>query len=213
MAHVLRERSRVITIATCFWEANGTSHQFSRCYDESWVEKLYRGFERNLTVDFEFTCFTDKFRTYQEPIGQQLFRDCRQPDYGSMIEPFIIGEPMIVVGLDTVVCGNIDHLAEWCMTADRIALPNPYGKLPCNGVVLCPGGKQEIFDDWGGENDMEWLREQRHATIDDIFPGDVVSYKAHVRGQGLAGAKIVYFHGVPKPHQLPAEPWVRENWF
>ncbi|RWN33442.1 hypothetical protein [Mesorhizobium sp.] len=201
----------MLTIATMLWEANEHSRCFSLEYDESWVEKLYRGFARNLTRPFEFVCFVDRLRKFSEPIAQQTFRDGRTPDYGSCIEPFILNEPSIIVGLDTIITGNIDHLADWCMTAVNIALPNPYGKLPCNGVVLCPAGKRAIFDAWGGENDMEWLRLQPHETIDAMWPGDVVSYKAHVRGKGLGKARIVYFHGVPKATAVK-EPWVQEHW-
>lgn len=193
------------------WDANEHSRDFSRGYDETWVEKLYRGFERNLTVPFRFVCFIDWFRDFEEPIEQRLLRSYFKPDYGSCIEPFILNTPSIIVGLDTIVTGNVDHLADWCMTADKIALPNPYGKESCNGVVLCPAGKRAIFDDWRGENDMEWLRRQSHETIDQIFASEVVSWKAHVRGKGLGAARIVYFHGVPKPDAVN-EAWVMEHW-
>lgn len=202
----------MLTVATCLWDANEASQQFSRSYDETWVERLYRGFARNLTLPFAFVCFVDRLRLFKEPIAQQTFRDGRRPDYGSMIEPFVLGEPSIIVGLDTVVVANIDHLAEHCMKGDRIALPNPYGKLACNGVVLCPAGQERIFTEWRGENDMDWLRAQPHNTIDAMWPGEVASYKAHVRGKGLGKARIVYFHGMPKPSDLPAEPWVRQHW-
>lgn len=201
----------MITIATMFWDANEHSKDPSLGYDETWVEKLYRGFARNLTRPFRFVCFVDRTRDFAEPIDQRKFSSDGLPDYGYCIEPFALNVPSIVVGLDTIVTGNIDHLADWCMTADKIALPNPYGKDACNGVVLCPAGKREIFDEWRGENDMEWLRKQPHETIDKIFPGEVLSYKAHVRGKGLGKARIVYFHGAPKPPAID-EAWVGEHW-
>ncbi len=201
----------MITIATMLWDANEHSRDFSRGYDETWVEKLYRGFDRNLAQPFRFVCFTDRFREFDEPIQQQAFRRHGAPDYGFCIEPFILNEPSIIVGLDTIIVGPVDHLADWCMTADKIALPNPYGKEACNGVVLCPAGKRGIFDGWRGENDMDWLRLQPHETIDKIWPGEVASYKAHIRGKGLGNARICYFHGVPKPDAIN-EPWVKLHW-
>ncbi|AZO34189.1 MAG: hypothetical protein EOS76_01485 [Mesorhizobium sp.] len=54
------------------------------------------------------------------------------------------------------------------------------------------------------------LRDYREH-IDVLWPGDVVSYKAHVRGKGLGSARIVYFHGVPKPPAVD-ESWVTEYW-
>ncbi len=37
-----------------------------------------------------------------------------------MIEPFQLEGPLIVVGLDTVVVGNIDALADWCETDQEV---------------------------------------------------------------------------------------------
>lgn len=58
---------------------------------------------------------------------------------------------------------------------------------------------------------MDWLRRQPHAVIDDLFPGQVVSYKGHVMQHGLGDARIVYFHGFEKPHELHLE-WINRNW-
>lgn len=196
-----------------FWQANAKSQGFSRCYSEEWVERLYRGFARNLTVPFRFVCFTDRFREYDEPIEQELLASSR-PDYGCCIEPFRLGKPAIIVGLDTVIIKNIDHLADYCLTQKRIALPLAVYKknTVCNGVALVPPGHSDIFKRWNGENDMDWLRAQQYSVIDDLWPGQVVSYKGHVKANGLGDARIVFFHGEEKPHQLPNVRWLRKHW-
>lgn len=58
---------------------------------------------------------------------------------------------------------------------------------------------------------MAWMERQPHRVIDNIFPGHVVSYKGRVKKHGLGDARIVFFHGREKPHEL-AEPWIQENW-
>jgi hypothetical protein len=96
-----------------------------------------------------------------------------------------------------------------------MALPkHPYEPYSINGVVLWGGGNPDIFEKWSGENDMDWMRTFPHKRIDDLWNGRVISYKAHVAKQGRlpANAKIVYFHGHPKPNELPHVPWVRDNW-
>lgn len=204
----------MITIATLLWDSNAASFDFSRAYDEVWVEKLYRGFARNLSRPFRFVCFTDRERDFAEPIDQEPIRG--RLDYSACIEPYRLGEPMILVGLDTVVTGNCDALADYCMTADRLAVPlDPYNpRQVCNGVALVPRGHAHVATTHDGQvNDMEWVRRFSPAVIDEIFPGWVQSYKVHVKPRGLGDARVVYFHGLEKPHEEYGRVgWIREHW-
>lgn len=202
----------MLTVATLLWEPNGHSLPFSRCYDESWVTRLYDGFARNLTVPWRFVLFTDRPRDLPAAIKQEMLRTAT-PDYGTCIEPYRYGVQMILVGLDTVVTGNCDHFAEYCANANKIGLPrDPYAlHRACNGVALVPDGFQSVFRNWKGENDMDWMRQQPHVFADDIFPEQIVSYKGAVRDKGLGDARIVYFHGNEKPHQIDAR-WIRKHW-
>ena len=203
----------MIAIATLFWQANRYSQSFSSMYTPEWVEKLYRGFARNLTEPFRFVCFTDREYEFCEPIEQMRITS-QMPSYADCVEPFRLDVPMILCGLDTVIVGNVDHLARYCLEADAIALPrDPFHKSrACNGVVLAPGGNAHVYTEWSGENDMEWMRKQEHVFIDDAFPGAVVSYKGEVMSAGLRDARIVYFHGRSKPHELAHLDWIRERW-
>ncbi|MBZ9759486.1 hypothetical protein LB553_01115 [Mesorhizobium sp. CA8] len=203
----------MITIACCLWDANDLSADFSRCYDETWVDKLYRGFERNLTKPFSFACFTDRERNFREPVEQIIDKTLGMNGYGDCIAPFILDEPMIFCGLDTVITGNCDEFANYCLTSDIMALPQ-HPREPqhaCNGIALVPAGYRKVYEDWRGENDMVWLRKWPHVYIDAIFKDQVKSYKAHVREFGLGDARIVYFHGRPKQPDLN-EAWIKENW-
>lgn len=202
----------MITIATLFWQPNWRSLSFSSMYDESWVEKLYRGFERNLSVPFEFVCYTDRDRRYSEPIKSRRIRS-KEPGYADCIQPYEMNKPMILVGLDTVITGNIDHLAEYALTEAKLALPrDPYQPArACNGVALVPRWHSYLAYTHSGENDMDWLRAHPHVFIDDLFPGQVQSYKGAVRDSGLGDSRIVYFHGHEKPHEVD-DAWVQEHW-
>jgi hypothetical protein len=203
-----------LVVATCFWDANENTPPNSRCFDESWVVKLAAGFARNLTVAHRFYVFTDQHRDLPDEIRQQPLIS-RPINFGSFTEPYRLNEPMILVGLDTLVIGNIDHMAHYCLTADKIALSrDPYKPdQSINGVALAPAGQRAVWDEWRGENDMTWLRQRDTAFIDDLFPGEVLSFKAHdIRRKGKQGARIIYFHGQPKPHELPDDKLVRKHW-
>lgn len=205
----------MLTVASLLWEPNAESEPFSRMYSEAWVERLYRGFARNLSVPFRFLCFTDRERSFNEPlIEQDVDPTLGHGGYADCIRPYRMGTPMILVGLDTVITGNIDHLAGYCMGSDRIALPrDPYQpQIACNGVALVPGGRDEIATRHCGENDMAWVRRFPHAIIDDLWPGHVISFKGAGEPRRLRDERIVYFHGDRKPHQLADVPWVSEHW-
>jgi len=204
----------MLTVATLLWDANRLSKSFSRMYTEEWVEKLYRGFHRNLAAPFRFVCLTDRQRTFAERAIEQDRIKAVRPSYASCIEAYRIEGPMILVGLDTMIIRNVDHLAAWCETAKVQALPrDPYRpQVACNGVALVPRGWTSIAKHHRGENDMEWVRKFPHVFIDDLFPGQVVSWKGHVEKHGAEGARIIYFHGERKPHQLADHPLIREHW-
>ena len=214
----------MIAICTGFWDANQFSKSFSRHYTEADVDALYRSFARHLTVPFRLICWSEKERSYSEPIEQRRFRPEAlrngAPHYGSMTQLYELNEPMILCGLDTIAVGNCDHLAAYCIGADKPAAPmDPFKpETVCNGVVLVPGGCKWMWEQ--GQyvsNDMDWIRDlyanKRLATIDSLFPGQVVSYKGHVRKTGLtADTRIVYFHGEHKPHELPHVGWIDRHW-
>lgn len=203
----------MITIATLLWRPNAASKSFSTMYDPSWVEKLYRGFARGLTQPFRFVCFCDHPYDFAEPIvTRPILAD--RPNYGTCIEPYRLGVPMILVGLDTLVVGNIDHLAASCFERQDLGLPrDPYKPAQaCNGVALVPAGMERIALEHRGENDMEWVRRFPHSFLDDEFRGQVVSWKGHVERHGAKGARIIYFHGQRKMHQLTGHPIIKEHW-
>ena len=203
-----------LAIVTLLWDANGKEYDFSRMYDESWVEKLYRGFKRHCTVPFEFICFTDREREFAEPITQMRLSN-PEPSYGDCIEPYSLGRPMILVGLDTIITGNIDHLARYCLEDHWLAVPRDpfYPQTVCNGVALVPASHGWVWEQWDGQNDMDWVRSmKRKRVIDDLWPGHVVSYKGHTKHEGLEDARIVYFHGQEKPHQLAGVDWIEREW-
>ena len=207
----------MLTVATLLWDANEKSQRFSRAYNEEWVTRLYNGFARNLTLPWRFVLFTDRPRELNPVIKQEMLRS-KTPGYGDCIEPYRYGVPMILVGLDTVIVGSIDHLAAYCIEKDTIALPiDPNDdSRACNGVALIPAGCQYVYRNWHGENDMEWMRLQKHAYIDHLFPGQVLSYKCHVRkkynNSPPPNARIVYFHGDDKPNELTELPWIKQHW-
>lgn len=209
----------MITVAACLWDANPLSKQFSRHYTEADVCALYRGFKRHLTIPFRFVCWSEKERTYAEAaIEQRPLRDAR-PSYGSLTQCYELNEPTIMVGLDTIIVGNCDHIASYCLEAEKPAVPmDPF--IPdtvCNGVTLVPAGNDWLWREYHGQNDMDWIRDSwkagRVIAFNKLFPNQIVSYKRHIEKGGLTeDTRIVYFHGERKPHELPHVAWIGRHW-
>jgi hypothetical protein len=204
----------MLKFVTLLWDANDTSFDFSRAYDESWVNRLYDGVARNLTRPYQFVLFTDRKRDFGGRNVLQILIESNPIGYGACIEPYRLNDPMILVGLDTIITGNIDQLADYCLTSTMVALPtDPFHPITvCNGVALVPSGLRDIYDRHRGENDMEWMRQQRFKVIDSLFPGQVESFKGRVKAYGLKNARIVYFHGHEKPHELNDVEWIGRHW-
>lgn len=205
----------MLHVTCCLWKPNKNSYEFSLAYDETWVNKLYRGFKRNLTRPFRFVCFTDYEREFCEGVEQERL-EAKVPDYGCLIEPFKLNEPMIVCGIDMIMLKNIDHMADYCLSSGVMAAPIHPSKPQdgiVNPIVFVPAGYRRVYDEWNGENDMLWLRKFDHVLSDKLWPGQILSLKLHdVRRKGTQGASIVYFHGKPKPHQMQDVAWVKQNW-
>lgn len=213
----------MIYFATLFWQANDASFDFSRQYSTEWVERLYRGVARNCRYPFRFIVWTDQLRVYREPIEQRPITN-PMPGYADCVQPYEASDeaPMILMGLDSVITGDLTDLVRYAKNAEVLALPrDPYTPhVACNGVALIPQGHAWVWNEWvwgANPDDMERCRSVEHAFIDDLFPGQVVSFKGQARDHGLGDARIVYFHGQEKPHQLVGGgrsqvPWIRDHW-
>ena len=207
--------AELLTVSTCLWDANEHSHNFSRCYDESWANKLYAGFRRNLTLPFRFVVYTDRKRRFAKGIEQRRI-SMAEPHYGACIEPFSSDEAQIFCGLDTVVVANIDHLARYALTCTKPAVPKDpfFPETTTNSVVIAPKGcKAMLFDGWTGQNDMDWIRSRDCDLLDTLFPKQIASYKGRVQWIGVEDAtRMVFFHGSRKPHELDRIDFIREHW-
>lgn len=212
----------MLHVVTMLWDADKNTPPNSRCYDESWVEKLYGNFRRRLTREFQFICFVDHWRRFSPNIEQRAIRTATRGGarWELLLEPFSLNEPMIYADLDTVIVDNIDHMADHCLSERLMVQPrNPY-KLDESiaGFLLVPSQHRWVYDSWREDhtfhgNNMEWLRQFKCDFFDDLWPGQVLSLKAaDIRGKGLQGAKVVYCHGKPKLPELKHLDFVRDNW-
>lgn len=150
----------------------------------------------------------------------ELFR----PD---VFEP---GTRVLYLDLDTTIVGYLEDLL--AQPAPFLALEDFYRRPPlvpfrgiASGVMAWTAGERtDIFEtfaehpDWhmrtaghgGDQRIIERVMAGRATFWDDVAPGQVVSYKVHCRDGVPAGARVICFHGRPKPWDPHVKPWALE---
>lgn len=198
----------MITVGTVFYQNDTGMPPWGKCYTPEWVDKLYRGISRNYSKEFRFICLTDKRYSFEEDITQlHLIRKNWKTDCLELHA--LPGERLVLMGLDTVITGDLTEIFAY---QGELAVPrDPYlPQSPCNGVVLQKGARNDITLS-KASNDMVALQDFEHEWLDDLFPGQILSYKVHVRGKEVVDPRIIYFHGIPKQHEVDDDIIVR-NW-
>ena len=195
-----------VTIACTLFEPDEHVKAISRVYDETWVERLYRAVQRNTTVAHKFVCWTDRYRSFDHPIAQEII----ESGYNGMqknLLPLMRSGRVFKLDLDNVIVGNIDDLV---MFDAELAMPSD--PLQPQHVISSPILTTKPLDITGyrqHKSEQAFLRTKPCTRFPE---GEIVSYKKHVQGRGLPkSAKIVHFHGKPKMHEV-YEDFVWEHW-
>jgi len=148
-----------------------------------------------------------------------------------LFDPDLIEDDIFYIDLDTVIVDDFDHMLENSTLASLrdFYFPNyaasgimriPHSAKPAIWQRLKSLSRERLT---GYKGDGELLREIVDFTfLQDHYPGEIVSYKAHIadrrmggfsprfsHGNGVlpAAAKIVCFHGRPRPWKLHL-PWI-----
>ncbi len=190
-----------------------------------YVNRLYDGVVRNLQAGFpgQFVCFTD------DPTGLDPGIKTREVPKGLSgwwtklylfsKEAFHDGDRILYFDLDTVITGPLDNIAmcrsDLAMLRD-VYNPGHFG----SGVMAWEAGRHtHIWENWiqagqpqmlGG--DQTWIESQtKPDVLQDLYPGRLRSYKVDCRYGIPKNTSVVFFHGLPRPHEV-TDGWVPEVW-
>lgn len=189
-----------------------------------YVKILENMISRNLPVgtEYQFICFTDDLT----PIDGVQFRPLHGGLTGWWNKLWLfknglwnVGDRIVYFDLDTVITGDLTDIINY--SGDFAILRDfyrPHGLG--SGVMAWSGGwgahlwreyEKAGFPDMQG-GDQAWIESHvlRPDILQDLFPSQIVSYKVSARSHIPDKAKIVAFHGEPRPHQC--EGWVRLFW-
>lgn len=198
-----------------------------------YVNILHDSIGRNISdqTPYKFICFTDSPGNYDPEIDVQplpveglkgwwnklaLFKDGVFPD----------GDRIVYFDLDTAIVGSLDDIIKY--NSEFAILKDFYrpGGLQSSMMMWCAGSKAvrfwDKFNSWGRveieggdqamiEDILDGDQLFQEDLLQDLYPQCFVSYKVHSRSMFPSGAKVVVFHGLPRPHEVISG-WVPEVW-
>lgn len=194
-------------------------------YHSHYVNKLFSGIKRNTTIPFKMHCFTD------DPVG--LFEDIavHKLPYNTLQSwwnklflfsnelPFLPGEKLFYIDLDTIIIKNIDHillhdpnkiivLRDFYTGLARTVVGNNnvgsglmswrHGNYTYIWKEFIKNPKESI-ESVKPHGDQKWIQNIVTDRLywQDIFPDQVSSFKVHCNSGLPSKSRIVCFHGKP----------------
>lgn len=205
-------------------------------YDRDYVHRLKSAVARNLDISHRFICLVDGIRETEfdaergiqwEPLLHNW------PGWWSKVEMW---RPdlerygrFLYLDLDMVVTGSLNSIATYHGDA-AVTYDFGYDVPSQTAMNFVPGACREIWDTFS-KNPSYWMEEGDKMTppfwgdqilttkaysgefdkYQDLVPGQIVSYKIHCGSSLPKNARLVSFHGDPKPRFASID-WVNKNW-
>jgi hypothetical protein len=191
-------------------------------YDYKYVNALARAIKDNVTVDHEFVVLTDNPSGFCSEVDRTIPFIHNFPKWWGKIELFnpatFNTDRIFYLDLDTSIVGNIDKIVSYdgifaglrdfyalhslgsgVMAWQRDKVANIYNRfLPIS---------QKIMNNYT-MGDQVWIDENKPSIeyLQDIYHRQIVSFKRHCHVNNKIyipeHAKIVCFHGNPRPHTI-----------
>ena len=141
------------------------------------------------------------------------------PGWWAKLEIFRMRGPCLYMDLDSTVVGDLEPLIEIARTRQFVTLRdfNPKHRTVGSGIMAWSGDQRPLYQTflrdprhhvaenstsrwWGDQGFIE--RHRQPEFWQDLLPGAVVSWKKHCRNGIPEGARVVCFHGHPRPWQV-----------
>ena len=176
--------------------------KYGNKYSADYVNKLYNMVKQNLTIDYEFVCFTENAEGIDKDIRIESLPEL--PVKGWWFKPMFFNPKLPIKGtllfldLDLIIFKNIDHLftykpGQFCIIRDfnRYILKK-YDKFNSSVFRLTTGQHTDVYNDfvkdplsisrrWHG--DQDWIR-YKIKTNYVYWPDEwIQSYKWEMRGK------------------------------
>jgi hypothetical protein len=219
-------------------------------YGPEYVNRLYSAVCRNTHKFFKFWCFTEDAKGISRGVNVLPLKYPERLDsWWNKIYLFDgqnglpLGEQIFYIDLDTLIVANMDHLLT-DEVPEIIVLRDFYhgiaksaGQIGSGLMSWRHGQYTHIWNDFiidpekaiahcHPHGDQAWIEHEITAWYhwQDLFPGDVISFKMHCANGLPPGARIVCYHGKPSipdsarkktidyKWKIDPQPWVLDHW-
>ncbi len=215
----------MIHLCFCIWNGDRDWDNIERNIE--YVNKLYRGVTRNLSLDHEFICFADEqnynmlINNIDSKIDLSLLESKSWKGCLPKLKPFdrnnrFYGR-VITMDLDCIIVESLDDMFSY--TGDLATRRKFNGEKVSGGDMIgFPGGYHSWIWDWlqetPGQVEAEthgserFIYRNHFSSLDfwnDLYPGQLISYKRHVKKNNEIlpkNCRIVSCHNNPRPHEL-----------
>lgn len=200
-----------------------------------YINNLYYGVKRFASRDFKFVCFTNEKIELDPEIELRNFKMVTKTGvlprlYMFSEEAGLFGHQVLCLDIDVVIVGSLKPLMDYDgLFCGRSKFREDGNRRLGGDIMSFQAGEktEELFwKSFTGNirknvqlsqgRERYWLRRVASSFTDYwdlIEEGCIVSYKRHVRGkkQPPKNARIVSFHGAPRPHQVH-DAWMQKYW-
>ena len=221
-----------LTVACFLWGLWGSPKAIE------YVNRLKYGVGRNLSIPHRFVCFSDRTGIGFAPGIEVIPLSTEEMDFRWNLTKMVAYKPdngltgrVLLFDLDVVVIGDLDEMAGY--DGQFITCEGAYHKGRPGGSIIgfeAGWGKDELWmplmanrkfyeamTDGSERKYFNMVLKSKGHPIDfwqDKYPGQVLSYKLHCEGTSIRpnGARVVRFHGKPRPHEADKNNWVIREW-
>lgn len=193
-------------------------------YNYNYVNALAKSIKKYVTIDHEIVCLTDDATGFSNYVDRVIPLANGFPTWWNKIELFKPGqfntERVFYIDLDTIIVDNIDDIVSYdgkfsglrdfyalhSLGSGILAWNTQYTSHIYSKFLHISNHVIETYI----HGDQQWIDETKPSIeyIQDLHPNNIVSFKRHCIKEADGSifipknAKIICFHGNPRPHMV-----------
>lgn len=188
-------------------------------YKPEHVEALYKQTCRQTTKKYNFVCYTDYAESFSDGITV-IPLEKNYPGWWSCVELWRHQGPSIIIGLDTMFIGNIDHILQLAcdVKGNEFLLLESFWHLGqyINGMQIWNGDWSWLYKNFNYEKQSTEYRGDENYQIESLMRVGVSIGRIQMRVDGVYSYKdqylrgkakdprVLIFYGKDKPWKVPS---------